>query len=101
MGKPVQLKHAINDLLQNIRNNSKVDIDDIKEIFKKNLDKRVLKHVDFVNLKNGVLKLRVDTSVWFCELNLKKTELLKILQEKFPRVIKDMQVFIGELREKI
>lgn len=99
MPKPVQLKQAINDLLKNIKQNNQVSLDVLEGVFRKNLERGVLRHINFVSFKDGVLKIRVDTSVWLCELNLRKPDLLKTLKETIgDNVVKDIKIFIGELK---
>lgn len=100
MAKPVQLKDTINIFLKNIKANNKVGLDDLEIIFKKTLDKHVLKHIKFISLKNDVLKIKADSSVWLYELNLRKPDLLNTLKDEGPELaaIKDIKFFIGELK---
>jgi hypothetical protein len=99
VSKPVQLKQTIDDFLKNIKQTNQISIEVFEGVFRQNLDKGVLRHINFVKFKDGVLKIRVDTSVWLCELNLRKPDLLKKLKDAVGgNTVKDIKIFIGELK---
>jgi len=62
------------------------------ELFRKNLAAAERRHAKCVALRNGVLTVNVDSSVWLYQLNLKKEILLKKLS------LKNIYFRIGEVK---
>ena len=61
-------------------------------LFKASLASRERRHVKCSVLKNGVLTVNVDSSVWLYQLSFKKEDLLKKIG------IKDIRFRIGDLK---
>ena len=64
---------------------------------KKILTKKELQHIKVNYLKKGVLCLRVDSSAWLYNFNLKKESLITKLNKEFGS-IKDIRFYIGETK---
>lgn len=64
---------------------------DMFRLFETNLAKRERRHARCSMLRNGVLTVNVDSSVWLYQLSLRKEEFLKILG------LKDIRFKIGKI----
>lgn len=63
------------------------------------LDAREKKHIQPYSYKNNVVTLHIDSPTWMYAVNLKKNQILKIVQEKTGiEAVKDIQLRIGVLK---
>lgn len=70
--------------------------EDVEGALKNLLTKKELRHIRIDYLRNGILRARVDSSVWAYHFNLRKRQLLPGLQKAVASV-KDIQFWIGEI----
>ncbi|MFA5144858.1 MAG: DciA family protein [Candidatus Omnitrophota bacterium] len=91
---------AIKDTVINVIRNLEakktgVADNDPQELLKKVLTKKELGHIKFNYFRKGVLGLRVDSSSWLYNLNLKKESLLEKLK-KCSSGVKSIRFNIGD-----
>jgi len=67
-----------------------------EEWLKKALTRKELGHIKFHYFRQGILGVRVDSSVWKYSLSLKKPSLLMRLQGYAPE-IKDLRFSVGDI----
>ncbi|MDI6605578.1 MAG: DciA family protein [Candidatus Omnitrophota bacterium] len=67
-------------------------------LLKKALTKKELRHIKFNYFKKGILGIRVDSSVWLYNFNLKKEKLLAFLNNNPGIQLKDIRFNLGEIK---
>jgi len=86
------ISQTLKDVIKDIEGKQFSPTNDVFRLFKKNLASRERRHAQCSALRNGILTVNVDSSVWLYQLNLKKEGLLKKLG------IKDIRFKIGDLK---
>jgi predicted nucleic acid-binding Zn ribbon protein len=93
------IKSTINNVMQKLKSRKKASLKDDPAVWlKKALSKKELKHIRANYFKNGILNIKVDSSVWLYHWNLQKEDLLNKLRAKSVSVIKDIRFSLGETR---
>ena len=72
---------SLNNIIESISTNHKLKkyfiYDQIKIIWKKNIDSQIQNNTEIINLNNDILIIQTTTPTWKTELGFQKTELLK------------------------
>lgn len=90
------IKETVEKLIQNWQSQQKKQLVlNPKDLLKKALSKKALKHIKFSNFHQGVFKVKVDSSTWLYYLSLQKPDLLAKLRQKSDKV-KDIRFSLGD-----
>ena len=94
------IKDVLASVIQNMSGEKKETIDRIKDAWKESVDKKALSHTRPAAYKAKRLVINIDASAWMYELNLKKQEIKKKLNEKLSKdsiTINEIIFRIGEI----
>ena len=93
-----QIKETLQTIFKDLNSKkTKTPEDNPQGWLKKILTKRELGHIKLYYFKKGILGLKVDSSVWMYNLNLKKETLITQLQQ-FSKEIKDIRFSVGDIK---
>ena len=67
-------------------------------LLKKALTKKELRHIKFNYFKKGILGIKVDSSAWLYNLNLKKEKLMAFFDNSPGMQLKDIRFNLGEIK---
>ena len=94
---PRYMFRSLGSIIDSISNNHKLKkyfvYDQIKTIWKKNIDLQIQNNTEIINLNNDILIIQTTTPTWKTELGFQKTELLKNINKHLSRrqQIKDIK----------
>ncbi len=91
---PTIIKDTVQSIIKNLKAKTKDKKSATFKAFKKSLRPRERFHVRCVSLRDDIMTVNVDSSVWLYQLNQKKETLLKKL------AIKDIKFRIGEIDKR-
>ena len=94
------IKEVLKDVLKGMSGEKKQKIDRIKEAWLGALEPTASAHAQPVAFKAKRLVVSIDSSAWMYELNLKKPQIHRQLNEKLKKddiFIKEMVFMIGEV----
>ena len=86
------ISQTLKGVIKGIGEKQSSSVNEVFRLFKASLASRERRHVKCSVLKNGVLTVNVDSSVWLYQLSFKKEDLLKKIG------IKDIRFRIGEVK---
>lgn len=86
------ISQTLKGVIKGIEQKQSSPVNEVFRLFKASLASRERRHVKCNVLKNGVLTVNVDSSVWLYQLSFKKEDLLKKIG------IKDIRFRIGDLK---
>ena len=86
------ISQTLKGVIKGIAEKQSSPANEVFRLFKASLASRERRHVKCSVLKNGVLTVNVDSSVWLYQLSFKKEDLLKKIG------IKDIRFRIGEVK---
>jgi hypothetical protein len=91
------IKNSVLSLLSDLKAKKKDPaFSDPESLLKNSFAKKELGHIKFGTVKNGILYITVDSSVWIYYLNMQKKRILTRLAERSSG-IKDIRFKIGEV----
>lgn len=92
-----RLKDAVENVIRQLSEGKSQGLDaQPQEWLKKALTKRELGHIKFHYFRNGVLGLRVDSSVWKYNFSLHRDKLLLKIHQHAPQV-RDLRFSVGDI----
>ena len=86
------IRQTLQGVIKGIETKHFSETSKIFRLFRKNLAAAERKHAKCIALRNGVLTVNVDSSVWLYQLSLKKETLLKKVS------LKNIYFRIGEVK---
>jgi len=93
-----QIKDTLQTIFKDLSGKkTKTPEDNPEGWLKKILTKRELGHIKFYYFKKGILGLKVDSSAWMYNFNLKKETLITQLQQ-YSKEIKDIRFKVGDMK---
>jgi hypothetical protein len=81
-----QIKDIVYQVVKDISEQKPQNQNDLQEAWKQSVDKKTVQYTHIVGIKNGKLLIFTDSPVRLFDLSLKKTKILKQMQEKFPEL---------------
>ena len=92
------IKDVVHDVIEQLAQKKSGQYQQLYEIWKKNLRSAEAKHSKIIGVKDGVLKIFVDSSACLMQINSKKDTLLKNIQNEIPE-IKSIFIKIGNIHD--
>jgi len=94
----VAIRDVVGDIIKNLKAGRGLQAEALSACWAEIIGQENLKHAKPVDLKEGVLIVHVDSSIWIHKLSMDKPRILMKMKEKSGEgIIRDIKMRIGEL----
>jgi predicted nucleic acid-binding Zn ribbon protein len=100
MGKPVSLKDAIGKTLKSLGLDKRVEEAGAVQLWPEAVGEGISKVTRVIGVRDGVVRVLVENSIWSQELSLRKVEIIRKLNDRLGKdLITDIHFQVSHSRE--
>jgi predicted nucleic acid-binding Zn ribbon protein len=100
MGKPVSIRDVIGRTLKSLGLDKRVKEAGVVQVWSEAVGEPIDKVTQVIGVRDGVVRVLVDNSVWSQELSLRKVEIIRELNDQLgEKLITDIRFQVTDRRE--